>query len=118
MSVFALDALTVSPCCSMLFAAVGPGGLPGRHMLWGPSQLLGGQAELMGPFPVGSSMSGVEGNQECPSHLAQAPALVLLEQNQGHRFIPLQINLFPAINGDGWATGQIIPLAVPCARPC
>lgn len=71
MSVFALDALTVSPCCSMLFATVGPGGLPGRHMLWGPSQLLGGQTELMGPLPVGSSMSGVEGNQECPSHLAQ-----------------------------------------------
>lgn len=118
MSVFALDALTVSPCCSMLFATVGPGGLPGRYMLWGPSQLLGGQTELMGPLPVGSSMSGDEGNQGCPSHLAQAPALVLLEQNQGHRFMPLQINLFPAINGDGWAAGQIIPLAVPCARPC
>ena len=117
MNVFVLDALIVSPRCSMLFARVGPGGLPARHLLQGPPQLLGGQAELAGPVSAGSSVSGIEGNQEGLSRLAQAPALVLLEQNQGHRFIPLQINLIPATNGDGWAAGQIILLAVPHPHP-
>lgn len=64
-------------------------------------------------------MSGVEGNQEGPNHLAQAPALVLLEQNQGHRFIPLQINLIPAINGArGTSFPSLSPLTVswPCPQ--
>lgn len=58
------------------------------------------------------------GQQGDPSHLAQAPALVLLEQSQGHCFIPLQINLILDISGDGWAAGCLVPAADRLSRPC
>lgn len=104
------------PCCSVLFAVVRPGWLPGRHVLRGAPQLLRGQAELVGPVPMASPVAGITGSKDGLSCLAQALVLVLLQQNRGHRFIALQINLIPATNRDGWAAGHIVPTTAP--RPC
>jgi len=113
MSVFDLDALIASPRCSMLSTTVGLGGCWGGQ---GPARLPRTQTELMDPVPVGSSVSGVEGNQDGPSLLHETPTFTLLEQNQGHHFILLRIDLIPAISEEGWAAGHIFPLTAP--HPC
>lgn len=70
----------------------------------------------MGPVPVASPVSGIEGNKDGLTCLTQALVLVLLEQNQDQQFIAVQINLIPATNKDGWAAGCIVPIIAPC--PC